>query len=148
MPRPKRVVAGAENMPPAARARVSPPGPDELAQIVMKLQAQALLDHQMWMAVEEAFDTHANRLEYLSHQDLQWNDDFATTVEAMRKGVDQLDGKVGQQIAQVVHDLTGTILKAENDLKIVINEADAKFSQIAQETQASVGETRKAFAVV
>ena len=96
MSRPKRVVTGDGSMPPAARVRVSPPSPDEIGNIVMKLQAQAILDQAMWTAVEEAFDTHASRLEYLSHQDLQWNDDFATTVDGMKRAMGELDNKVGQ----------------------------------------------------
>ena len=150
MARPKRVIAGDEDVtvPPAARARVSPPSPDELVAIVVKLQAQAVLDQQMWVAVEEAFDTHATRIEYLSHQDLQWNDDFATAVDGMRKAMEQLDGKVGQQLAQVVHDLTGTILKAENDLKIVIHGADSKFTEGSDALHRIVAETRGAFVAV
>ena len=109
--RPKRVIATDDDMPPGARARLTPPGPDEIAAVVMKLQAQAILDQHLWVAVEEAFDAHATRIEYLSHQDLQWNDDFATAVDGMRKAMEQLDAKVGQQLGQVVHDLTGTILK-------------------------------------
>ena len=77
----------------------------------MKLQAPAALDQQMWVAVEEAFDAHATRLEHLSHQDLQWNGDFATTVDGTRRAIAELDNKVGQQVGQVVHDLTTTILK-------------------------------------
>ena len=100
MPRPKRVIANETNMPAASRARVGLPPPEELGRIVMQLQAQSLLDAQMWTAVEAAFDTHADRLEYLSHQDLQWNDDFATTVDAMKKAIDSVDAKVGQQVGQ------------------------------------------------
>ena len=135
-------------MPPAVRARLAPPGPDEIAAIVMKLQAQAILDQHLWVAVEEAFDAHATRIEYLSHQDLQWNDDFATAVDGMRKAMEQLDGKVGQQLAQVVQDLTSTIFKAENDLKIVIHGADAKFTEGTTALHGIVAETRAAFAVV
>jgi len=146
--RPKRVIATDEDLPPGARARLTPPGPDEIAAVVMKLQAQAILDQHLWVAVEEAFDAHATRIEYLSHQDLQWNDDFATAVDGMRKAMEQLDNKVGQQMGQVVHDLTGTILKAENDRKIVIHAADAKFTEGTEALHTIVGETRAAFVVV
>ena len=99
----------------------------------------------MWVAVEAAFDTHAGRLEHLSHQDLQWNDDFATTVDSMRKGMDQVDAKVGQQIGQVVRDLTATILKAENDLRLVVQEADAKFTDMSQRTREAFATVETAF---
>ena len=148
MARPKRVMATDDNLPQAIRARTAPPGMDELTQIVMKLQAQAILDQQLWVAVEDAFDVHAGRLEYLSHQDLQWNDDFATAVDGMKRATEQLDSKVGQQVAQVVQDLTATVLKAENELRVVISQADVKFEEVTQKLRSSVEDTRQAFVVV
>ena len=134
--RPKRKMADDANVHVSATVRVT--NKEELENMVLQLHAQAQLDRAMWAAVEEAFDTHATRIEALSHQDLQWNAGFAKTFDGVRKGMDQMDTKVNQQIGQVVADLTATVRQAESDLTIAIKEADGEFAKFRRETEERV----------
>ena len=86
--RPKRKLA--EEPAAQGTAKLRATSKEDIETIVMQLHAQSQLDRALWVAVEEAFDTHATRIETLSHQDLQWNDDFAKTFDLMQKSLDQL----------------------------------------------------------
>ncbi len=146
MARPKRKMA--EDTAAQGPAKVHVMDINELQRLVLQLHDQARLDQAAWVAVEEAFDRHATRIEELSHQDLQWNDDFARTFDGVRKTVDQMDQKLSQQIGQVVLDLTATVRKAEADLIVVIKEADGEFAKFRKEIKDRVDETRDAFHTV
>ena len=145
--RPKRKMA---EDPTSAQgsAKLRATSKEELEQIVMQLHAQSVLDRALWVAVEEAFDTHATRIEALSHQDLQWNDDFAKTFDGIQKSMDQLEAKMNGHIGQVITDLTATVRKAESELIIVIKETDGEFGRFRKDIKERVDETREAFKIV
>ena len=153
MARPKRQLAddAAEQGVPKVRLMNS----DGLREVVTGLHdkvamltAQARLDRAAWTAVEQAFDTHATRIEELGHRDLQWNGDFALSFDGIRKTVQDLDAKHDKQMGQVMVDFTGVVRKAELDLMVVIQNADEKFQAVTRELHERVTETKVAFQVV
>ena len=65
----------------------------ELHEKVAQLVAQSRLDRAAWVGVEQAFDTHATRIEELGHRDLQWNDDFGFAFDGIKRTVQDMDQK-------------------------------------------------------